>query len=134
MAGDTAEPDRALIDDLFRSDRTHLLVRLEPGNAVVGPLVIPGRTPCVHCGDLRRAHLDRAWPALLAQLNRERPQPQPTLLAWAASTAALQVRALAAGSGAETIGRTLEMAAGEWVLRARTWPAHPGCGCLVPIA
>lgn len=133
VAAETAEPDRCLTDDLFRANRPHLLVRLEPGNAVVGPLVLPGRTPCVRCHDLRRAHLDRAWPALLAQLCRERIEPHPTLLAWASWTATLQIRALLAGSGPETLGRSLELASGDYVVRARQWPAHPACGCLVPI-
>lgn len=133
VAAETAEPDRCLTDDLFRANRTHLVVRLEPGNAVVGPLVIPGRTPCVRCHDLRRAHLDRAWPALLAQLCRERIEPHPTLIAWASWTATLQIRALLAGSGPETLGRSLELATSDYVVRARRWPAHPTCGCLVPI-
>ncbi|HSK32453.1 MAG TPA: hypothetical protein VK903_03135, partial [Propionicimonas sp.] len=97
LAGEAVEPDRALTDALFRSGRAHLVVRLEPDRAVVGPLVIPGRTPCVRCQDLNRCRLDDAWPHLLAQLCREAATPEPTLLAWAASTAAVQVQAWLAG-------------------------------------
>jgi hypothetical protein len=133
LAGAAAEPDRTLTDALFSSGRPHLVVRLEPDRAVVGPLVLPGRSPCVRCHDLSRCHLDRAWPHLLAQLCRQTVTPEPTLLAWAASTAAVQVRAWLAGGLPETVGSTLELGLADFRLGSRSWPAHPGCGCLMPI-
>jgi hypothetical protein len=133
LAGASAEPDRTLTDALFRSGRPHLVVRLEPDRAVVGPLVIPGRSPCVRCQDLNRCRLDEAWPHLLAQLCREPVAPEPTLLAWAASTATVQVRALLAGGAPETTGSTLELGLADFRLHSRAWPAHPRCGCLLPI-
>ena len=133
LAGTTAEPDRALTDALFRSGRHHLAVRLEPDRAVVGPLVIPGRSPCVRCQDLNRCRLDAAWPHLLAQLCRETVAAEPTLLSWAASTAAVQVRAWLAGGSPETLGSTLELGLADFRLGSRTWPAHPRCGCLLPL-
>jgi len=133
LAGEAVEPDRALTDALFRSGRPHLVVRLEPDRAVVGPLVIPGRTPCVRCQDLNRCRLDDAWPHLLAQLCREVATPAPTLLAWAASTAAVQVQAWLAGEAPETSGSTLELGLVDYRLHSRAWPAHPRCGCLLPI-
>jgi hypothetical protein len=132
LAGASAEPDRATTDALFREGRAHLVVRLEPDLAVVGPFVQPGRTPCVRCLDLTRVRLDRAWPALLAQLCREKVEPEPSLVSWAAATAAVQVRAWLAGGTAETAGSTLELDLVDFRLRSRPWPAHPGCGCLVP--
>ena len=133
LAGKTAEPDRALTDALFRSGRPHLVVRLEPDRAVVGPLVIPGRSPCVRCQDLNRCRLDAAWPHLLAQLCREAVAAEPTLLSWAASTAAVQVRAWLAGGSPETTGSTLELGLTDFRLGSRAWPAHPRCGCLLPL-
>jgi len=133
LAGESAEPDRTLTDALFRSGRPHLVVRLEPDRAVVGPLVIPGRSPCVRCQDLNRCRLDEAWPHLLAQLCREPVAPEPTLLAWAVSTATVQVRALLAGGAPETTGSTLELGLADFRLHSRAWPAHPRCGCLLPI-
>lgn len=132
LAGATAEPDRATTDLLFRAGRSHLVVRAEPDRAVVGPLVQPGRTPCVRCLDLTRVRLDPAWPNLLAQLCREVVTPEPALLAWAAATAAVQVHGWLSGSVPETAGTSLELGVGDFRLRSRTWPAHPGCGCLVP--
>ncbi len=133
LAGRAAEPDRALTDALFRSGRPHLVVRLEPDRAVVGPLVIPGRSPCVRCQDLNRCRLDEAWPHLLAQLCREIVVPESTLLGWAASTAVVQVRAWLAGGAPETTGSTLELGLADFRLHSRAWPAHPRCGCLLPI-
>ncbi|MGV8908422.1 MAG: hypothetical protein ACOH1Y_05520 [Propionicimonas sp.] len=133
LAGATAEPDRALTDALLRSGQCHLVVRLEPDRAILGPLVLPGRSPCVRCQDLNRCRLDDAWPHLLAQLCREKVHPEPTLLAWAAANAAVQVRAWLAGGSPETAGSTLELGLADYRLRSRRWPAHPGCGCLVPI-
>ncbi len=133
LAGSTAEPDRTLTDALQAAGRPHLVVRLEPDRAVVGPMVLPGRTPCVRCQDLSRCHLDPAWPHLLAQLCREPVEPDPALLGWAANTAAVQLRAWLARQAAETCGSSLELGLADFRLHARTWPAHPGCGCLVPI-
>lgn len=133
LAAPTVEPDRALTDELLRAGRPHLVVRVEPDRAVVGPLVIPGRTPCIRCVDLSRCRLDSAWPHLLAQLCREPVEPEPALLAWAATTAAVQARAWVAGNVPETSGSTLELGLADFRLRSRNWPAHPRCGCLVPI-
>ncbi|MCA0294963.1 MAG: TOMM precursor leader peptide-binding protein [Actinobacteria bacterium] len=132
LAGSSVEPDRATTDSLFRDGRAHLVVRLEPDHAVVGPFVQPGRTPCVRCLDLTRVRLDGAWPSLLAQLCREPAVPEPSLVAWAAATAAVQVRAWLSGRVPETAGATLELDLVDFRLRSRAWPAHPGCGCLVP--
>lgn len=133
LAGSTAEPDRSLTEALLRSGIAHLVARLEPDRAVVGPLVLPGRTSCVRCHDLSRCRLDAAWPNLLAQLCREQVEPDPGLLAWAATTAATQARAWLAGELPETCGSSLELGLADFRLRSRTWPAHPGCGCLAPV-
>lgn len=132
LAGPAAEPDRAVTDELFRSGRAHLVVRLEPDRAVVGPLVHPGRTPCVRCQDLSRVHLDAAWPHLLAQLCREPVDAAPVLVEWAATTASVQVQAWLAGGAPEACGGSLELTLPDYRLRTRAWPAHPGCGCVLP--
>ncbi len=134
VAPDAQEPDRTLTDALARSGRTHLVVRLEPDRAVVGPLVIPGRTPCVRCHDLLRCRYDPAWPLLVAQLSRDRPAPDPVLLQWAASTAVVQLRCLLAWGEPDATGRTLELSSADHVLRSRDWRLHPGCGCVLTAA
>ncbi len=134
VATDTQEPDRALTDTLARTGRTHLIVRLETDRAVVGPLVIPGSTPCTRCHDLLRCHYDRAWPRLVAQLCRDRAAPDPVLLGWAASTAVVQIRCRLAGGAPDATGRTLELGSTDHVLRVRDWQVHPDCGCVMAVA
>ena len=134
VATDTQEPDRALTDALARTGRSQLIVRLETDRAVVGPLVMPGRSPCVRCHDLLRCHYDPAWPRLVAQLSRDRPPPDPVLLGWAAATAVVQIRCRLAGGAPDAIGRTLELGSADHVLRVREWRVHPGCGCVLATA
>ncbi len=134
LAGATVEPDRSRTDELLRDAQPHLVVRAEPDRVVVGPLVLPGGSPCVRCSDLARCRLDPGWPVLLAQLCREPVRTPSALLPWVAATAAIQVRAWLAGGTAETVGGTLEVGLPDYRLQHRDWPAHPGCGCLMPIS
>jgi len=47
--------------------RTHLPIRFHHARATVGPVVVPGRTPCCRCLALHLRDRDRAWPAMAAQ-------------------------------------------------------------------
>jgi hypothetical protein len=111
----------------------HLLVEVRDATGVVGPLVLPGRTPCLRCLDLTRSDLDPAWPVLAHQLpaagEGDAGCDGPLALAVAAQ-AAMQVLAMADGTAVPaTLGGTLEMALPDWRWRRRTWPAHTDCGC-----
>src|SRR5690606_41266717 len=53
---------------LFRSYVAHLPVVARGVDAVVGPLVTPGRGPCGRCVDLHRTDADARWPAVATQL------------------------------------------------------------------
>ncbi|MEI8056747.1 MAG: hypothetical protein WCI29_05030 [Actinomycetes bacterium] len=66
--------DPELADDLMSDGVPHLPVAVSGAAARVGPLVIPGRTPCLVCVDLRARDDDRAWPALANQLRLRHPQ------------------------------------------------------------
>jgi bacteriocin biosynthesis cyclodehydratase domain-containing protein len=129
LADAQVEPDRALTTQLTSSATPHLVVRLEPSRAVVGPLVVPGQTACVRCDDLGRCHLDSHWPMVLAQLCSTSTTPDPGLLGWAVATALAQVRAWLARAEPESLGRCLELGLADFRLRSRTWPAQPACGC-----
>ena len=52
----------------LRRDIPHVLVSFDEQGATVGPLVVPGRTPCAHCLDLHRRDADPSWVALASQL------------------------------------------------------------------
>jgi hypothetical protein len=111
-------------------DGPHLVAEVRDGVGIVGPLVVPGRTPCLRCLDLTRTDLDPDWPALSAQLpEREGPAPVVLAAAVAAQAAAQALHALDGAGRPATAGGTLELAPPDWRWRRRTWPVHPDCGC-----
>lgn len=105
--------------------------------ASIGPLLLPGRGPCLHCLDLTRAEVDPGWPWLSAQLARTGvggPEPVDGLPG---------VRLLAAGLTTTLVldhvgGRLLtcewsfEVATPGPTLERHLWPTHPGCGQCSP--
>jgi hypothetical protein len=112
----------------------HLVAGVRETTAVVGPLVLPGRTSCLRCGDLHRSDRDPAWPLLAAQLTdqRMRAPADPcdvALAAQAAAMAALQCLGHLDGEAVDSRGGTLELALPGWRVRRRTWPPHRRCDC-----
>lgn len=117
---------------LLRDDQPHLVARVQGSVGVVGPLVLPGRSPCLGCLELVRTSVDPDWPALSAQLSRRPRAPEPcdsVLAAAVAAHACLQVLELLEGGRPGAIGGTLELETPGWRWRRRTWPQHPSCPC-----
>ncbi len=52
----------------LHDDLAHVPVAFEPGATTVGPLIVPGRTPCLSCRDEHERQRDPAWPGMHAQL------------------------------------------------------------------
>lgn len=52
----------------LRDDTMHLPVSWERGTTTIGPLIIPGETPCLTCRDEHERDRDAAWPRMHAQL------------------------------------------------------------------
>ena len=130
----STEPVETMLRTALAGGRVaHLVAGVRETTAVVGPLVLPGRTGCLHCGDLHRADRDPAWPVVAAQLvgiRRRREEPCDVVLATvAASLAALQCLAHLDGRPAAATGASLELSLTDWRLRRRGWPAHPRCDC-----
>ncbi len=133
LVAETLEVDRGIAAELVRRDAPHLVVRLRPAGVVIGPLVVPGRTGCLHCSDLRRRDTDAGWPQLLGQLERSpAPPPAPAVSDWAAAMTTIQVLGFLGGNRPETWGATLELAAADHAMAWRAWPAHADCGCRWP--
>lgn len=132
VAPPTVEPDRALTDHLRRAGLPHLVVRVEPERAVVGPFVVPGRSPCQRCLDLSRRDLDPDWPLLLAQLAGTWQEAGDLAAAWAASTAAAQVLAWVDRRGTPALGTTWELPQDTLSLETRAWGLHARCDCTQP--
>jgi hypothetical protein len=78
----------------LRDDRPHLPVAIESGRITVGPLVVPGATPCLSCRDAHERDRDPAWPRMHAQLIGRHPGPvSAARIASAATVAAALLRA-----------------------------------------
>ncbi|MDQ4038653.1 MAG: thiamine biosynthesis protein ThiF [Actinomycetota bacterium] len=112
----------------------HLAVAVREGTVVIGPLVLPGRTSCLHCAELHRTDRDPRWPAIAAQLvagpNRAMHEPTSVLATLAAALAAGQVLEHLDGTRApQVIEATLELCPPDWELHRRSWPPHADCGC-----
>jgi hypothetical protein len=118
----------------------HLVATVRGEVGVVGPLVVPGRTGCLRCGEVTRTAADPEWPQLAAQLHeppaaRSGPATGPatgsTGLCTATAVAAL-TQALAHLDGHDlplSTDAVLELRAPDLLPRRRAWPPHPGCGC-----
>lgn len=130
----SAEPvDTELRNVLQGGAVPHLVAGVRETTAVVGPLVLPGRTSCLRCADLHRADRDPSWPVVAAQLagvRRRRDEPCDVVLATvAAAVAALQALAHLEGHPVASAGATLELALPDWRLRRRGWQPHRRCDC-----
>jgi len=110
----------------------HLLAEVRDGTGVVGPLVVPGASACLHCLELTRSDLDPDWPALATQLSAPAEAVGSGVLAVAvAAQAAAQVLAVVDGWPAPAaLDGTLELRPPDWRWRRRSWQPHPDCGCV----
>lgn len=78
---------------LLGSDLAHLPLVFDAGGVSVGPLVIPGRTPCLSCRDGHDRDRDPGWAAVHSQLLSHDPGPVPLRrLAAGADAAAVVLR------------------------------------------
>lgn len=116
-------------------EAAHLAVAVREGTVVIGPLVLPGRTSCLHCAELHRTDRDPGWPAVAAQLvagsSRAINEPTSVLATLAAALAAGQVlNHLDGARTPEVIETTLELRPPDWRVRVRRWPPHVDCGCI----
>lgn len=139
LVASCGEPPRTVFDAARRHGISHLPVVVDEDRVRIGPMVIPGLTPCLTCLDLHRTDWDRAWPALLPQLGRARSPLAPVvpvpLRYAAASDVAVDVLALSSGARPRTAGRVLALGPRHDARDA--WPVgfHHGCSCaLLPAA
>lgn len=127
--------DTLSYDKLVQERLPHLAVVGAINTVTIGPLVIPGHTPCLRCLDLHRRDRDPCWPQVAAQLTAQHPSRESGELALtttAAGLACLQVLNFLDGQVCPaTIGRTLTVSLPDGLPKARRWPGHPGCGCLL---
>ncbi len=122
-------------DELVRQDVPHLAVVVSADRAVVGPLVLPGRTPCLRCLDLHRRDRDPGWPQVVAQLLSAQVRRTSGRAETASATAVAglaSLQALVHLDGHVTpvsVGRTLELSLPDGLVERRAWRLHHACGC-----
>ena len=134
---DSAHPDAAADPDAMALDIPHLAVAVTGARAVIGPLVIPGRTSCLRCRDLHLADADETWPRAAVQWAARRPAPAAAGLAhlsgaWAALQALAVIDAGPAEVQAPAINAALIIELPDAAVAVESRPPHPLCGCLWP--
>jgi hypothetical protein len=115
-----------------RSGQPHLVATVRGQTGVVGPLVVPGGTACLRCGELHRRDADPRWPELAAQLTADEPAPSGATVTCllTAVLAAVQVLAYLDGDAAPAVlDAAFEIPPADLVPRVRRWVPHPACGC-----
>ena len=126
-------PPTELLAELTERAVPHLVVEVCEDRAVLGPLVLPGRTPCRRCRDLAVADRDPLWPRTLAALAGDgasaRPACDTTLAALAANHAVLHALAFLDGQDPPSLGATWEFALPYALAERFPLAVHPGCGC-----
>jgi hypothetical protein len=137
-AADTDLPwtDPELADDLLSDGVPHLAVSVAGDAARVGPLVVPGRTPCLWCLDCRSRDLDAAWPALADQIRMRHPVAAAhsgPVAAVAGAFAVIQSLAVVDGldlaDAPVTVGGVVDFRGPDHLGRRVAVARHPRCGC-----
>jgi hypothetical protein len=131
LASDT-EPARGAADEALRIGVPFLCVGLRELVGLVGPFVVPGRTCCLRCVDLARAHLDPCWPMVVESLHDPtlaRPSGSPSLIALTAACAAQDVIVWASGGVPNTCDHVVEIPHGLGPVETVAYQPHPQCGC-----
>jgi bacteriocin biosynthesis cyclodehydratase domain-containing protein len=116
----------------LRQDVPHLSVVYSDTAAMVGPLIRPGRGPCLTCVELHHRDRDPAWPALASQLiDRTSTAEVGVLTAEAASTAVRMLLAVLHRSDdavePDAIAVRIDGATGARTEHVVT--RHPQCSC-----
>ncbi|QDO87913.1 TOMM precursor leader peptide-binding protein [Ornithinimicrobium ciconiae] len=110
-------------------------VVLRADAVVIGPLIHPGKSPCLRCLDLHRRDRDGAWPRILSQLACD--TDDLTSLVAAPETQAAAVAALVVMVALESLISPQPAVGISWQIslpwpdvRTRRWERHPHCPCL----
>lgn len=129
VADGVVDPRRAA--RLMSTDTVHVPIVLEGDRVVVGPVVTPGRTPCLSCLHAHRAEADPSWPLLAAQLiGRDRIETDLGLVLEAALLSGRMLRSASSATSADDAFPAVSVSLNGDDVR-RTWRSHlPHAECL----
>jgi hypothetical protein len=125
-------PAEVLAHGLARRRLPHLLIEERDDTILIGPLVVPTRTPCLNCLDLHRRDRDRSWPAIAAQIATAPEGPGATAASTmliAVGVATAQILGHIDGIDVEVLGGSIEITP-PLTIRRRSWSPHPACRCV----
>ena len=137
LASEKPAPLRSLPGD--KLEQPHLAVSVQQYGYQVGPLVVPGTTPCLGCLDRHRGDADPGWYAPAAVLASGAPALEPpagpggeevvsaTLAAAAAAGQALSF--LDGVAQPVTWSAVLQLRAADGHVGLEPLDFHPDCGC-----
>ncbi|GAA2372759.1 TOMM precursor leader peptide-binding protein [Streptomyces cuspidosporus] len=126
-------PDPEEAEPLLASGTPHLYAGVLEATGVLGPLVLPGITPCAGCAAAGRAEREPTWPRMLAQWRSGRRRA-----GWACDTALATVVAGVTAAHAlgyldgrlpPSAGARLEAALPSLAWETRRIEPHPACRC-----
>lgn len=109
----------------------HLPVRIHHTRAAIGPLVVPGTTPCCRCLALHARDRDAAWPAMAAQWRAWEPtqDADPLLVQRVAVEVVTVVREWIDTAG-QLPAQRVHLALPRLVADREKMIAHQACGCM----
>jgi hypothetical protein len=126
------EPSRQSADEALRRGVPYLCVGIRELVGLVGPFVVPGRTACLRCVDLSRAHTDPCWRTLVDAIQANpaaEPCRTPSLVATIAGYAVQEVVTWASGAIPVSCDNVVEVPLGLGLVQTVCYPLHPQCGC-----
>lgn len=130
----------------LRRDVPHLPIIFGDQRITVGPLVEPGRTPCIRCLDLTRLDIDAAWIAIASQLAGRQAASEIPRLSWKSAMIAAHIVVdrfispsfLGSNASGDSRGvahppaaRIIRVEVPSGVLSQSSAESHPSCGCLI---
>lgn len=131
ILADAHHPDVPNLFDGRTLDVMHVHVGARGRRAVVGPVVVPGRSSCLRCAHLHACDKDSAWPMISIQwAQTPLPVLDPLLVHVAAAHAVLLARQGVDGTAAHDLAVEIDLTAPGIRLVPR--PPHPLCGCRWP--
>jgi len=131
ILADALVPDPDHVAALMVADTAHLPVLVRDGTGIVGPLVLPGRSPCLRCLDLHRLTHAPDWPRAAALLTGRTGLAEPACIAATAALGTAQALAALDGGVAPppALGATLLCDPATATTARQPWTVHAGCAC-----
>lgn len=113
----------------LREDVLHLPVVYGDSIVRIGPIIEPGRGPCLYCLELHHTDADPAWPAISAQLWGRSASTESAVVA--SETASIVTRLVGSRllSGTPGLATSIELDAATGERVSRVWVRHPDCLC-----